>query len=135
MQGVGQLVAQPATVDGRRPGRGAGPLVIQRGHQNIRQEQDLDAAGAQHRRERVVLLLGPADPRDAVEQQLVVVARGEPLELRSRPVQQNHAQRPDLAVHAGHRLRIGGEVGGALSGHASERSPAALTLSAGADAS
>ena len=37
--------------------------------------------------ERVVLVLRPRHPRDAVEEQAVVVARGQPLQLRSGPVE------------------------------------------------
>ena len=49
--------------------------------EQLGQVEHLDAAGTQRLGERVVLLLRPGDPGDPVEQQLVVVARGQPLEL------------------------------------------------------
>ena len=45
------------------------------------------AAGPQHVRERVVLLLRPAHPEHVVEEQVGRVVRGEPLELQAGPVQ------------------------------------------------
>ena len=67
--------------------------------------EHLDAPRPQRHGERVVLLLRTADPRDAVEEQLVVVARGEPLQLRTRSVEHHGLERADLAVdtvHGGH---------------------------------
>ena len=59
-------------------------LALQRLGEQLGQVEHLDVAVAQRLGERVVLLLGAADPRDAVEQQLVVVARGEPLAAPAR---------------------------------------------------
>ena len=73
--------------------------IGQRVDQQVDQQQHLDPATAQHLGERVVLVLRAVHPGDAVEQQLVVVARGESLEFRAGPVQQHRAQRADLAVH------------------------------------
>ena len=53
----------------------AGRLALERLGEQLGQVEHLHAAGAQRLRERVVLLLRPADPRDAVEEQAVVVAR------------------------------------------------------------
>jgi hypothetical protein len=50
--------------------------------------------------ERVVLLLRTADPWDAVEQQLVVVAGGEPLQLRARPMEKDGPEPTDLRIGA-----------------------------------
>ena len=67
-----------------------------------------------------MLLLRAVDPGDAVEQQLVVVARREPFELGARPVQQHRVERPDLTVHPWR----GGNCGDfldTLSGHVRQR--------------
>ena len=48
--------------------------------------------------ERVVLLLRPGDPGQPVEQQRVVVARREPLQLGAGAVQDDGPQRADLGV-------------------------------------
>ena len=50
----------------------------------------------------VVLLLGLGHPGQAVEQQRVVVARGQPLQLGARAVQDDDPQRADLGVGAQH---------------------------------
>ena len=47
--------------------------------QEVLDVQHLDAALAHPRDELVVLPLRPLDPQDVVEQELVVVARGQPL--------------------------------------------------------
>ena len=49
--------------------------------------------------ERIVLRLRPGHPRQAVEQQCVVVARRQALQFGAGAVQDDHAQRPDLGVH------------------------------------
>ena len=69
---------------------------------------DLGAAVAQQVGERVVLLAGPLDPQHVVEQQVVVVGRGQPLELQVRPVDHDLAQLADLRVDAEGRLRAPG---------------------------
>jgi hypothetical protein len=53
----------------------AGALALQRLGEQVDEVEDLDVPAAQRLGERVVLLLGAADPGDPVEQQLVVVAR------------------------------------------------------------
>ena len=78
----------------------AGVLAGQGLDEQVGQVEHLDAAAAQRLGERVVLLLRPAHPRDAVEEQLVVVARGQPLELGTGPVQHHRAQPADLAGDA-----------------------------------
>ena len=83
---------------------GAGVLLLERLGEQVGQVEHLDAAVAQLGRERVVLVLGAGHPRDAVEEQLVVVARGEPLQLRPGPVQHHRPQPADLAVRAVGRL-------------------------------
>jgi hypothetical protein len=114
---VRELVPDPPPVDGRlRRGR-VRTLVGQRGDQCVGEQQHLDVARPERLGERVVLLLRAVDPGDAVEEQLVVVARGQPLELGARPVEQDRAQRPDLAVHPRHRLLVHGQVRCCLSGH------------------
>ncbi|GIG64178.1 hypothetical protein Pen01_04730 [Phytomonospora endophytica] len=59
-----------------------------------------------------MFLLGTPDPGDAVKQQRIVVARGEPFELGTRPVQHDRAQSPDFAVdvmsHVGECNAAGG---------------------------
>jgi len=100
--------------DGRRDHRvhdlGAGGGVLERLDQQVGEVQDLDAAVLERRRERVVLLLRPRHPRQAVEEQVGVVAGGQALELRTGPVQQDGPERTDLAgdpVH-GRTLRSRG---------------------------
>ena len=76
----------------------AGVLAGERLDQQVDEVEHLDVAVAQRLRERVVLVLGAADPRDAVEEQLVVVARGQPLQLRSGPVEHHGLESADLGV-------------------------------------
>ncbi|GAA4502849.1 hypothetical protein GCM10023191_054970 [Actinoallomurus oryzae] len=52
----------------------------------------------QRLREGVVLLLGTADPGDAVEEKLVVVPRRQPPQLSAWTVQEHGPQAADLAV-------------------------------------
>ena len=75
--------------------------------------QHLDAALGQRGGEGVVLLLRAVHPRDAVEEQLVVVARGEPPQLGPGTVQHHGAQSADLAGRAHDRRRSRSSVGGA----------------------
>lgn len=70
----------------------------QRLGQEIAQQQHLHPAGGEQRRERVVLLLGLGDPGQSVEQQGVVVARGESLQLRAGTVQDHRPQPADLRI-------------------------------------
>ena len=78
---------------------GAGVAVLLEGlGEQVGEVEHLDVAAAQLGRERVVLVLRARHPRDAVEEQLVVVARGEPLQLRPGPVQHHRPQPADLAV-------------------------------------
>ncbi len=69
--------------------------------------EDLDPAVAQRLGEGVVLLLRPAHPGDAVEQQPVVVARGQSLELVAGAVEHDRGQPADFTVSA-----VGGSGGG-----------------------
>jgi hypothetical protein len=61
------------------------------------QVQHLDAALGQRGSEGVVLLLRAVHPGDAVEEQLVVVARGQSPQLGPGAVQHHRAQAADLA--------------------------------------
>ena len=70
----------------------------QRLAQQVLDVEDLDAALAHPRDELVVLPLGALDPQDVVEQQLVVVARGQPLEAEVRPMDDDLAELADLRV-------------------------------------
>ena len=65
--------------------------------------QDLDAALAHPGDELVVLPLGALDPQHVVEQQLVVVVRGQPLQAELGPVDDDRAELADLRVHAERR--------------------------------
>jgi hypothetical protein len=98
---LGQRQTQPPRIDRRRdsvhPRR---PAVRQRLGQQIGQQQHLDTAGAQQVGERVVFALRLGHPRQPVEQQLVVVARRQPLQLGPRPVQDDRPQRAHLGVAA-----------------------------------
>jgi hypothetical protein len=117
-------VAEPRIVQhsgGQRLPRGRhGQRLIQ----EFAQVEHLDAVPAQGVREGVVLLLRPAHPGDAVEQQGVVVAGGQPRELGTRPVQHDRGEPADFAVDVvGHGSSLGARGGsGAVAGrsHASE---------------
>ncbi len=80
---------------------GAGVAVVEGGAQEVGEAQDADPVALQGGGEAVVLELRALDPRDAVEEQPVGVAGGEPLELGARAVEDDGAQRADLGVHAG----------------------------------
>ena len=95
--------AEPRVVDG-----GADQLGPRGGEgQDLGQQpvdvEHLDAARGQRLGERVVLLLRAGDPGDAVEEQLVVVARREAAQLGPGAVQHDGAQPADLAGGAHHR--------------------------------
>src|SRR5919106_1350481 len=82
-------------------------LVFEGAGQQVGEVENLDVMVAQRLREGVVLVLGSADPRDAVEEEFVVVPGGEPLQLGSGAMQQDCAKPADLGVgaaqdHLGH---------------------------------
>jgi len=60
----------------------------------------LDAALAHVVTERVMFLLGSADPQDVVEEQLLGVRRGQPRVFQARPVNHHSAQPTDFRVHS-----------------------------------
>ena len=62
-----------------------------------------DAPFAQRAGEGVVLLLRPAHPENAVEEQVGGVVRGQPLELQVRAVQYHLPQAADLGIDVKHR--------------------------------
>ena len=66
--------------------------------EQVGQVEHLDVAGPQRGGELVVLVLRLRHPGDGVEEELVVVARGEPLQLGPGAVQHDRAQPTDLAV-------------------------------------
>ena len=70
----------------------------QRLGEKLREQQHFHSAGAQQRSEGIVLLLSSGHPGQAVEQQSVIVARGQSLELGSGPVQDYSSQPADLGV-------------------------------------
>ena len=75
-------------------------------HHVVGSEHAVDAGVlAQQRGEGVVLILGARHPGQAVEEQGVVVAGGQSLQFRARPVQDDGAQRADLGVGAQHGVR------------------------------
>lgn len=82
--------------DARIPCGGLGEGV----DQQIDQIEDLDAMIGEHGGELVVFLLCPADPGDTVEQQLVVVAWSQPLQLRAWAVQQHGLEPSDFRIRA-----------------------------------
>ena len=102
---LGPTTASDATSEMiRLPGLLAGG---QRLAQQVLDVQHLDAALAHPRDELVVLPLRPLDPQDVVEQQLVVVARRQPLEAEVRPMDDDLAELADLRVHTERRHRLG----------------------------
>ena len=76
--------------------------------------------------EGVVLLLRAVHPRDAVEEQLVVVARGEPPQLGPGAVQHHRAQPAHLAGGAHGRGGLGNSVGGLRLDHGQRLAQAAV---------
>ena len=75
---------------GLRDGHGLAQQLVEQVH--------LDAEVAQCLGEGVVLLLGALDPEHVVEQVLVVVGRGQPLQLEVGPVQDRLSQAAHLGV-------------------------------------
>ena len=73
-------------------------LVLERLGQQLVQEQDLDAARAHQVDERVELLPRAPHPDDVVEEQIVAVARREPLVRQVGPVHHHRVELPDLRV-------------------------------------
>ena len=67
--------------------------------EQVDQVEHLDAVAAQRFGEGVVLLLRAADPRNSVEEQRIVVARGQAREFRAGTVQQDRRQLADLVVN------------------------------------
>ena len=67
--------------------------------------EHLDAALGERIGERVVLLPRALHPDHVVEQQIVLVARRQPLELEPRTVHEHRPERADLRVHPGRRVR------------------------------
>ena len=78
----------------------AGELALEGLGEQLGQVEHLHAAVAQRLGEGVVLVLRAADPGDAVEEEPVVVAGREPLQLVAGPVQHDRGQAADLAVGA-----------------------------------
>jgi hypothetical protein len=75
---------------------------------------DEDALAAQHLDERVVFLARAAGPEHVVEQQLVAVARGEPVELEAGPVNDGLSEPTDFGAdpeRVGHGGRLSNRVG------------------------
>ncbi len=66
--------------------------------EQVAEVEDGRAAGAQRLGEDVVLLLRPTDPRDAIEQQRIVVSGSQAGKLRSWAVEQHGVEPADLAV-------------------------------------
>ena len=84
----------------------ASSLAASASAEQVAEEEDLDPALAHPGHELVVLVLGPLDPQHVVEQQFVVVGRGQPLEAELRPVDHDLAQLAHLRVDSErlHRL-------------------------------
>ena len=116
---AGQPVAQPGSEPRAEPGGGdrrvehlvAGAVKLQRLLEQAVQVEHLDAALDERVGERVVLLARALDPEDVVEQQRVLVARRQPLELAVGPVQQHPPQRPDLRADVCARGGLDAHVG------------------------
>ncbi len=88
-----QRQSQPSRIDRSGDAVHAGrPALGQRLGQQIGEQQHLDAARAQQRGERIVLLLRLGHPGQPVEQQRVVVARRQPLQFGAGPVQDDDPQ-------------------------------------------
>ena len=100
VDGPVQRLAEPRVGEHGGDGLLRAASTSQGAAEQVGEVEHLDAVVAQRLGERVVLVLGAADPRDAVEEQLVVVARRQPLELRPGPVQHHRPQPADLAVDA-----------------------------------
>ena len=66
--------------------------------QQVAEQKDLDAMGAHLFDELVVLVLRPLHPENVVEEQLVVIGRGEPLQAQLGSVNHHLPQLPHLRV-------------------------------------
>ena len=111
---LSQMRAQSPAVHGRGDALHAGRSTGQCLGQQLGQQQYFNSAGTQQCGEGVVLLLRPGHPGQPVEEQRVVVAGGEPLQLGAGPVQDDRTQRADFGVNAktglGHSLTVAPEV-------------------------
>ena len=67
--------------------------------QEVAEVEHLDVAIGQHARKLIVLLLGPLEPQDVVEQEVVLVLWSEPEHLTARPVQDDLPKPPDFGTH------------------------------------
>lgn len=83
---------------------GHGLLVLDRLGEQAVQEMDRHSPVAEELLEEAVLLLRPGGPDDVVEEQRVLVARGQPLDVRSGLVQDDLFQLTDLRIHMEHAL-------------------------------
>ena len=96
----------PEFVAQRRAGQHRGDRLRARGliFEGILQQfghvQDFDALVAEHLGQDVVLLLGPADPRQGVEQQPVGTTRSDPSQFQAGTVHEHRPEPADLAVDA-----------------------------------
>ena len=102
VEGVAQRVDRHRPVDPlvEDPVQDVAPGLghLERAPQQVGEQVHGDALLAQHLGEAVVLLLGAVHPQHVVEQQPVLVARGEPQQLGAGTVQDHLAQAPDLGV-------------------------------------
>jgi hypothetical protein len=96
---VTELVAEPRIIDRRRDGGVPGPLVLQRVLQQFGEVEHFHAMIPEGLAEAVVLLLGPVDPGQPVEQQPVAAARGQPPQLGTGAVDQDGPQPANFTVH------------------------------------
>lgn len=71
---------------------------MQRLAQQIPEQMDLDPAVTEHVREPVVLGAGAPHPQHVVEEEVVLVGRGEPLEFEIGPVEDHSPQAPGLGI-------------------------------------
>jgi hypothetical protein len=79
--------------------------------EQIVEVHDLDTAGRERRRERVVFVTRSPDPQDPVEEELAGGRRREAAELEARAVQHDPPERPDLRAHEAARGRPGVGIG------------------------
>jgi hypothetical protein len=66
--------------------------------EEIREVEDLDAPVGEDLREMVMLLLGALQPKNVVEQEVVLVLGREPEHLGSGTVQNDLPEHPDLGI-------------------------------------
>ena len=87
-----EFVAEPAVIE-RRADRGvAGGGILERVLQQFGDVEHLDTVVPEDLGERIVLLLGPGHPGQPVEQEAAAAARGDPLQLGARTMDENGAQ-------------------------------------------